>query len=90
VTSADLYALVNALLAEAQKLPDDECIGLGAINWADLACVQVAHVTEYHPPQADGWLVWIEEAEPGCDLCDWLTGRLAERGVADVEVMAEW
>jgi hypothetical protein len=90
VTSTDLYTLVNAALAEAQKLPDPQRRMAGAVNWGNLRCVEVARITQCYPPALDHWHVLIEEAEPYCGLCLWLTGRLAERGVADVEVLAEW
>ena len=79
----DLQATVNGILAQAAG--ERSRIG-GAVNWADLRCVDVeislldGHVT-----------VTIEEASPeAIDLCRYVAKELARRGYDEVAVRTEW
>jgi hypothetical protein len=79
----DLQATVNGILAQAAG--ERSRIG-GAVNWADLRCVDVeislldGHVT-----------VTIEEASPeAIDLCRYVAKELARRGYDGVAVRTEW
>lgn len=58
-----------------------------AVNWADLTCVEAAHVTT---DSGDSYYqVSIEEAESN-DLCIFIAMRLGEAGFPGVEVDTEW
>jgi hypothetical protein len=79
----DLQTTVNGILAQAMG---ERSQIAGAVNWADLRCVDVemslidGHVT-----------VTIEEASPeAVDLCRYVAKELARRGYEEVAVKTEW
>lgn len=80
----ELRAAANAALQRIKEEPCD-----GAINWADLRCVEAAFVVS-----DDGrkyYRVCIEEADPSAvALQQAVTKELVALGWANIEVRTEW
>ncbi len=56
----------------------------GAINWADLECVELIGT-------ADGWIAYVEEAAPDCEQLRLHVGQLlANQGIENVTVITRW
>ncbi len=89
-TVADLRAhatriesAVNDIIGEME--PNSS---LGAVNWADLMCVEV-EVSLTNPDLI--WTATVEEASPdACKFASLITKELAERGFPHVHVRTEW
>ena len=82
-----LLRLQRAATVACDAAPE---LGVEAINWADLQCVEASRVTDQ-----DGrtrYRVVIEEASPeGCDAFrEFIRNELASAGFPDVEVETAW
>lgn len=82
---SELTEDTDAVLAEAQKKRDEMN---GAINWADLRCVDAGlNMTLF----GTGLYVLIEEADPSqAKLGEFVAHGLRDRGWEYVEVRFEW
>jgi hypothetical protein len=89
--------MTDELKAELERLRQATAVALleakgqvdGAINWADLQCIDAARCEGL---DRDEWyVVWISEAAPESDsLKMFVTARLAAAGFQGVEVICEW
>lgn len=86
------YSL-QALMDETNKIledlnPDDID---GAINWADLRCVDAMEVQSVHNPDEPYYQVEIEEVAPDAyELMEAVHKALADRGFYHVQVVTAW
>lgn len=82
----DLVRLREATNEALQWAPNHV---MGAINWANLHCVEARHFRS--DDGSTGYEVLIEEASPDSwALQNFVGGHLAQAGFANVEVMTEW
>lgn len=80
-----LEGRVDGLIAEAQAMTD---IDFGAVNWGDIAVVDIIEERSLLRPQDQPVvIVKIEEADPGCRLASWLSEQISDTGAY---VVAEW
>jgi hypothetical protein len=76
----NLQSMVNGFLEDAKATID------GAINWADLRCVDVQESL-----LDDTVTITIEEAAPeASELCQYVAERLRDNGYPGIVVRTEW
>lgn len=82
----ELRAVAESAIDEAKaRMNDIE----GAINWADLHCVEVRSWTNENG--GSGLTVYIEEADPANrSLSDFVSRLIAENGWVGVDVELSW
>jgi hypothetical protein len=78
----NLQSMVDGFLEDAKAAKEID----GAINWADLRCVDVQESL-----LDDTVTITIEEADPSAEkLCRYVAERLRDNGYPDIIVRTEW
>lgn len=76
---------VDSLIDKARTLNDED---FGAVNWGDIAVVDIIEERSLLRPQDPPVvIVKIEEAAPECHLASWLSDQISDTGAY---VVAEW
>lgn len=78
-----IIGMVNDALETAYRLRVYDDVDFGAVNWADLECVELIGTH-------DGWIAYVEEAAPDCKLPEHVSTWLSIKGIENVSVITRW